>query len=129
MATIEKTQGWNCYALIYVWQMAENGCAKRDYLDMVTIHENNMFSDTYETFTEIYEHVAKREIEERKGWGQVHICASRQADWCVDSMLRKYAEGVDAKRDCYDPDFVHIEIVCTPYTIRLKREEGEEILP
>ena len=105
-------KNWNIYIAESVYTKKEDGNAYQNVLSLIKI------DGTYKSFSaEVYPKIEaiKKDMIANGAW---EGCLSRSEDYCVDHLTR-YATEKDTVRDCMFPDFIGIDIISTPYKLKL----------
>lgn len=103
---------WNIYIAEHVYTKGEDGNGYKNVRSLTKI--DGIFHDfTKDVYPKIEE--IKAEMVKKGAWLG---CLSRGEDWCVDCLSR-YATEQDTERDFMFPNIIGIEIISTPYTLKL----------
>ena len=103
---------WNIYIAEHVYQKREDGNGHKNVLSLTKVNSGlkDFSKDVYPRIEAI-----KSEMIANGTWLG---CLSRGGDYCVDCLTR-YANDNDAERDFMFPNFIGIEIISTPYELKL----------
>lgn len=112
MNTIEQERGFNIYIAEYVFTQEPNGYAYKNYLSLEKV------PGKYENFTADAAPKIRAIKKNLVELGATEGCLSRSREWCVDTLHRPVTP-MDTIRDYMCPDFVEIEIITTPYELKL----------
>lgn len=115
MKSLEQDKGYNIYIAEYIYTSEPNGCAYKNYtsLEKVPGRYPNFTEDAWPKIAAIKKNLVNA--------GATQSCLSRSKDWCVD-LLARPATAMDTERDYMFPELIHIEIITTPYELKLTEQ-------
>lgn len=109
---------WFVYVAKFVFSKDANGVAGKNYIRLIKQ------SGTYPSFSEAYNRMSSIErFITQKHKRAVVGSKSRSADWCVDNYILPTSPAYMGEKDCFEPEFLHIEVIATTQVLTLKNVE------